>query len=69
MSHFLGSGIFLLMGQFNRWDCAAKMVSKDHKLGVRRACTLLTLASSIYYEPMDDGPAKACFMTIIYTQF
>ena len=33
-------------------DARQKMVSKDHKLSVRRQCALLTLTrSSLYYEP------------------
>ena len=57
------------MAQFDRWDRKAKIVSKDHKLSVQRPYALLTLTYSIYYEPKDDGPEKAYFMTIIYTQF
>ena len=36
------------------------MVSKDHKLSVRRQCALLTLArSNLYYQPKgENGSAK-----------
>ena len=46
------------------------MVSKDHKLSVRRQCALLTLArSNMYYEPKGEAPENLQFMAIIDTQF
>ena len=46
------------------------MVSKDHKLSVRRQCALLTLArSNMYYEPKGEAPENLQFMAIIDKQF
>ena len=46
------------------------MVSKDHKLSVRRQCALLTLArSNMYYEPKGEPPENLQFMAIIDKQF
>jgi putative transposase len=46
------------------------MVSKDHKLSVRRQCTLLTLArSSLYYGPKGESTENLRFMEIIDKQF
>jgi len=45
------------------------MVSKDHKLSVRRQCVLLTLArSNLFYEPKGDSAENLRFMTIIEKQ-
>ena len=46
------------------------MVSKDHKLSVRRQCALLTLArSNMYYEPKGEFLENLQFMAIIDNQF
>jgi len=46
------------------------MVSKDHKLSVRRQCALLTLTrSSLYYEPKGESTENLRFMGIIDKQF
>ena len=46
------------------------MVSKDHKLSMRRQCALLTLSrSSLYYEPKGESAENLCFMEIIDKQF
>ena len=46
------------------------MVSKDHKLSVRRQCALLTLArSNLYYEPKGESAENLRFMAIIDKQF
>jgi hypothetical protein len=46
------------------------MVGKDHKLGVRRQCALLTLArSNLYYEPKGESTENLLFMGIIDKQF
>ena len=46
------------------------MVSKDHKLSVRRQCVLLTLArSNLYYEPKGESAENLRFMAIIDKQF
>jgi putative transposase len=46
------------------------MVSKDHKLSVRRQCTLLTLArSNLYYGPKGESTENLRFMEIIDKQF
>ena len=46
------------------------MVSKDHKLSVRRQCALLTLArSNLYYEPKGESAENLRFMEIIDKQF
>lgn len=46
------------------------MVSKDHKLSVRRQCALLTLTrSSLYYEPKGESAENLRFMGIIDKQF
>jgi putative transposase len=46
------------------------MVSKDHKLSVRRQCALLTLArSTLYYQPKGESAENLRFMEIIDKQF
>ncbi len=46
------------------------MVSKDHQLGVRRQCALLTLTrSNLYYEPKGESTENLRFMGIIDKQF
>ena len=51
-------------------DAGQKMVSKDHKLSVRRQCALLTLTrSSLYYEPKGESAENLRFMGIIDKQF
>ena len=51
-------------------DARQKMVSKDHKLSVRRQCALLTLSrSNLYYEPKGESAENLRFMEIIDKQF
>ena len=46
------------------------MVSKDHKLSVRRQCKLLTLTRShLYYEPKGESAENLRFMEIFDKQF
>jgi len=46
------------------------MVSKDHKLSLRRQCALLTLVrSNLYYEPKGESAENLRFMAIIDKQF
>ena len=46
------------------------MMSKDHKLSVRRQCVLLTLArSTLYYQPKGESAENLRFMEIIDEQF
>ena len=46
------------------------MVSKDHRLSVRRQCALLTLTrSNLYYEPKGENAENLRFMGIIDKQF
>ena len=46
------------------------MVSKDHKLSVRRQCALLTLVwSNLYYQPKGESAEDLRFMEIIDKQF
>ena len=46
------------------------MVSKGHKLSVRRQCALLTLArSNLYYEPKGESAENLRFMAIIDKHF
>ena len=46
------------------------MVSRDHKLSVRRQCRLLTLTrSNLYYEPKGESAENLRFMEIIDKQF
>ncbi len=46
------------------------MVSKDHKLSVRRQCALLTLTrSNLYYQPMGESAENLRFMELIDKQF
>ena len=46
------------------------MVSRDHKLSVRRQCALLTLSrSNLYYEPKGESAENLRFMEIIDKQF
>ncbi len=43
------------------------MVSKDHKLSMRRQCALLTLSrSNLYYEPKGESAENLLFMEIIH---
>ena len=42
------------------------MVSKDHKLSMRRQCALLALPrSNLYYEPKGESAENLRFMEII----
>ena len=46
------------------------MVSRDHKLSIRRQCSLLTLTrSNLYYEPKGESAENLRFMEIIDKQF
>ena len=46
------------------------MVSKDHKLSMRRQCALLTLTrSKLYYQPQGESAENLRFMAIIDKQF
>ena len=46
------------------------MVSRDHKLSVRRQCSLLTLRrSNLYYEPKGESAENLRFMEILDKQF
>jgi len=46
------------------------MVSKEHKLSVRRQCRLLTLTqSNLYYHPKSESAENLRFMAIIDQQF
>ncbi|MGB7205502.1 MAG: IS3 family transposase [Anderseniella sp.] len=55
--------------QFAR-DARQKMVSKHHKLSMRRQCALLTLTrSNLYYEPKGESAENLRFMAIIDKQF
>ena len=46
------------------------MVSRDHKLSVRRQCILLTLTrSNLYYKPKGESSESLRFMQIIDKQF
>ena len=65
-----GTGFFgRCLGSTAR-NARQKMVSKDHKLSVRRQCALLTLArSNMYYQPKGEAPENLQFMAIIDTQF
>jgi hypothetical protein len=46
------------------------MVSKNHKLSMRRQCALLTLSrSNLYYEPKGESAENLRFMEIIDKQF
>ena len=46
------------------------MVSRDHKLSVRRQCNLLTLTrSNLYYSPKGESAQNLRFMEIIDKQF
>jgi len=43
------------------------MVSKDHKLSVRRQCALMTLTrSNLYYEPKGESAENLRFMDIMH---
>jgi putative transposase len=43
------------------------MVSKGHRLSVRRQCSLLTLArSNLYYEPKGESAENLRFMELIH---
>jgi len=51
-------------------DARQKMVSRDHKLSIRRQCSLLTLTrSNLYYEPKGERAENLRFMEIIDNQF
>ncbi len=51
-------------------DARQKMVSKDHKLSLRRQCALLTLTrSNLDYPPKGESTEKLRFMAIIDKQF
>ncbi|WP_245815234.1 IS3 family transposase [Shimia gijangensis] len=55
--------------QFAR-NARQKMVSKDHKLSMRRQCALLMLSrSNLYYEPKGESAENLRFMAIIDKQF
>ena len=46
------------------------MVSKEHKLSVRRQCALLTLVrSNVYYHPKGESAENLRFMGLIDKQF
>ena len=46
------------------------MVSKDHKLSMRRQYAFPTLTrSNLYYEPKDESAEQLRFMAIIDKQF
>gem|GEM_PF-1508976 len=46
------------------------MVSKDHKLSLRRQSALLTLVrSNLYYEPKGESAENLRFMAIIDKQY
>ncbi len=46
------------------------MVSRGHKLSVRRQCGLLSLArSNLYYQPKDESAENLRFMTIVDKPF
>jgi len=46
------------------------MVSKDHKLSMRRQCALLRFSrSNLYYEPRGESSENLRFMEIIDKQF
>ncbi len=46
------------------------MVSKDHKLSVRKQCALRTLArSNLYYEPKGESAENLRYMAIVDKQF
>lgn len=46
------------------------MVSRNHRLSVRRQCALLTLSrSNLYYEPKGESTENLRFMAIIDKQF
>lgn len=51
-------------------DARQKMVSEDHKLSVRRQCSLLSLTrSNLYYEPKGESAENLRCMAIIDKQF
>ena len=46
------------------------MVSRDHKLSLRKQCELLQLSRSrFYYQPVGESAENLCFMEIIDKQF
>ena len=46
------------------------MVSRDHKLSMRKQCALLQLSrSGLYYQPVGEGAENLRFMEIIDKQF
>ncbi|MEN8873743.1 MAG: IS3 family transposase [Pacificibacter sp.] len=55
--------------QFAR-DARQKMVSRDHKLSMRKQCELLQLSRSrLYYRPVGESAENLRFMEIIDKQF
>jgi putative transposase len=49
------------------WNTRQKMVSKNHKLSVRRQCALMTLTrSNLYYEPKGESAENPQFMDIMH---
>jgi hypothetical protein len=47
-----------------------KMVSRDHKLSMRKQCELLQLSRSrLYYQPVGESAENLRFMEIIDKQF
>ncbi|HBZ18528.1 MAG TPA: IS3 family transposase [Betaproteobacteria bacterium] len=61
---------FLVDASRQSGDARQKMVSKDHKLSVRRQCALLMLVrSTLYYQPKGESAENLRFMEIIDKQF
>jgi putative transposase len=51
-------------------DARQKMVSRDHKLSMRKQCALLQLSRSrLYYQPVGGSAENLHFMGIIDKQF
>ncbi|MGB0412340.1 MAG: IS3 family transposase [Pikeienuella sp.] len=51
-------------------DARQKMVSRDHKLSLRKQCELLQLSRSrLYYQPVGESAENLRFMEIIDKQF
>lgn len=51
-------------------DASQKMVSKDHKLSMRRQWTLLTLTrSNLYFVPRGESAINLQFMAVLNKQF
>ena len=58
------------MPRLNCSERKAKTVRKDHKLGVRRQCALMTLArSKLYYQIKTEKVQNLRFLKIINKQF